>query len=457
MGNSQETPESPQSQGRLSLYTIGGATLAIIGGLMLLAHRFTALELPDWLYYCAAGALVLGIVEWALGRMTPEAARDWNKSLIFALGLATLIRWPIAEPYRIPSGSMETTLHGDPDFGKGDRVFVNKWIYGVRYPFMNKRIWQGKAPERWDIVVFKSVEPDAEHPTLVKRIVGMPGDHIQIRGGQVYVNNEVLPIPDFMPEGQFYTASYGMTYGVRPEPEFSVVPEGHYLVLGDNSANSRDGRYFGWLPNENIVGRVASIWWPPPRWRDFTGFSSTLWWNGTLVLLGLYIVTRLFVGRSWPVMNEARDGVEHLFILFTAFGIRVPMTTGRFARWGQAARGDRVLYRPVGDAAKEYDVLLGRVAGLAGEELRIDNGAVYIDGVLARAAESEAPATSSEEALDPTSNGHVKIPVGHVFIIPDEFDGGSLVMEKLGTVPTAHILGRAACVWWPLRRVRAVK
>lgn len=454
MGNSQDTPKHNSAS---ILYTLVGATLAVLGGGMLLLHRFTGLDLPDWLYYCAVGALVLGMVEWALGRMTPEAAWDWNKSLIFALSLATLIRWPIAEPYRIPSGSMETTLHGDPAFGKGDRVFVNKWIYGVRYPFMNKRIWQGKAPERWDIVVFKSVEPDAEHPTLVKRIVGMPGDHFQIRGGQVYVNNEVLPIPDFMPEGQFYTAGHGMAYGVLPDPEFSMIPEGHYLVLGDNSANSRDGRYFGWLPNEHIVGRVASIWWPPPRWRDFTGFSSTLWWNGTLLLLGLYIVTRLFIGRSWPVINEARNGVEHLFINFTAFGIRIPMTTGRFARWGQAAHGDRVLYRPVGEAAKEYDVLLGRVTGLAGQELRIEQSAVYIDGVLVKAAASEASATSTDDAPDPAANGHVKIPEGHVFILPDEFDGGTLVMEKLGTVPSTHILGRATCVWWPLKHVRKVK
>ncbi len=148
MGSPQETPDSPQGQGHLSLYTIGGATLAILGGTLLLAHRFTGVGLPDWLYYCAVGALVLGIVEWSLGRMSPDAAWEWNKSLIFALGLATLIRWPIAEPYRIPSGSMETTLHGDPAFGKGDRVFVNKFVYGVRYPFMNKRIWQGKAPGR---------------------------------------------------------------------------------------------------------------------------------------------------------------------------------------------------------------------------------------------------------------------------------------------------------------------
>ena len=104
MGNTQETPETPKQNRSLSLYTLGGATLAILGGGLLLAHRFTSVDLTDWLYYCAVGALVLGIVEWSLGRMTPDAAWEWNKSLIFALGLATLIRWPIAELSFAPPG-----------------------------------------------------------------------------------------------------------------------------------------------------------------------------------------------------------------------------------------------------------------------------------------------------------------------------------------------------------------
>lgn len=457
MGDTQDTPETPKRDRGPGLCTIGGAVLTLLGGGLLLAHRFTSLALPDWAYYCAVGALVLGIVEWSLGRMTPEAAREWNKSLFFALALATLIRWPIAEPYRIPSGSMETTLHGDPAFGKGDRVFVDKFVYGVRYPFMNKRIWQGKAPQRWDIVVFKSVEPDAEHPTLVKRIVGMPGERIQIRGGHVYVNNEPLVIPDFMPEGQFYTAGFGMTYGVRPEPEYSVVPEGHYLVLGDNSANSRDGRYFGWLPNENIVGRVASIWWPPPRWRDFTGFSDTYWWNGLLFMLTLLCIVRLFVGCSWPVMNETGDGVDHLFISFISFGLRVPMTSLRIARWGQASRGDWVLYRPVGDVAREYDQLLGRVVGLPGDEVHIEDGELKVSGVAVKAPWLDRP-IATIDGLEPTNNGKVQVAEGQLFILTDcPEDQSALDSRVMGTVPAANLIGRATGVWWPLKRVRPVK
>lgn len=463
MGQTTEN-DTPEQLRASRLYTIGGAALAILGGALILMQRVGGAELPSWLYYTAIGALVLGVIEWSLGRMTAEAAKDWNKSLVFALGLALLIRWPIAEPYRIPSGSMETTLHGDPNFGKGDRVFVNKWIYGVRYPFLNKRIWYGKAPERWDIVVFKSVEPDAEHPTLVKRIVGMPGEQIHISGGAVYVNGEPLEIPDFMPENMRYTSGFGMKYGVRPEPEFSQIPEGHYLVLGDNSANSRDGRYFGWLPNEHIVGRVASIWWPPSRWRDFTGFSSTLWWNGLLLFLGVYIVVRLFIGRSWPAINAARDGADHLFVNFLAFGFRVPFTPWKVRQWGAPQRGDLVLYQPLGDAAKEHDVLLGRVAAFPGEEVDIKDGRLLINGApMDGAAWLETPiadlkagAQTSEKT--PAGKSKASVPAGHVFILSDYPEHNEALDSRLmGAIPESHLTGKATCVWWPLTRARKLR
>lgn len=442
-------------------YRVVGATFTIAGGALLFARRYGVVDPPEWLYYTAVAALILGIIQWALGYMTADAARDWNKSLIFALALALLIRWPIAEPYRIPSGSMETTLHGDPNFGKGDRVFVNKWIYGVRYPFLNKRIWYGNAPQRWDIVVFKSVEPDAEHPTLVKRIVGMPGEQIHISGGRVYIDGEPLEIPDFMPPDTFYTSGYGMRYGVLPEPEYSRIPDGHYLVLGDNSAHSRDGRYFGWLPNEHIVGRVASIWWPPARWRDFTGFSGSWWWNGMLLLLAGYTAVRLFAGRSWPVLNAARNGVDHLFINFLAFGFRVPFTLWKIRHWGAPRRGDLVLYRPAGEARNDHELLIGRVAALGGEEVAIDGDRLHINGApLNGAAWAATPIRPLEDNLHrfarpgapETEN---RVPEGALFLISDCPDvEGAIDSRTMGFIPERDLFGRAACVWWPPHRAR---
>lgn len=218
----------------------------------------------EWMWYAGLVMAVCGAVVWLTAGMGKTQLFEWSRSALLALGLALVIRWAVAEPYRIPSGSMETTLHGDPGFGKGDRVFVNKWVYGIRVPFMNKRLYEGHPPRRWDIVVFKTVEKDAIHKTLVKRIVGMPGERIQIKGGRVYADGVPLEPPPSMPEKMYYTSPLDGIYGVQPADEFSVVPEGHYLVLGDNSAQSRDGRYFGWLPRNNIVGRVAAIWWPPP-------------------------------------------------------------------------------------------------------------------------------------------------------------------------------------------------
>lgn len=453
----------PTDQKAPAIYSIGGGLLAVLGGGLLALQRFGHMELPSWLYYTAVGALVLGIVEYGLGRMTREAAWDWNKSLLFALVLALLIRWPIAEPYRIPSGSMETTLHGDPDFGKGDRVFVNKFVYGVRYPFLNQRIWHGKDPERWDIVVFKSIEPDAEHPTLVKRIVGMPGEHIHITGGNVYVDGELLEIPDFMPEGQRYTSGFSMKYGVRPEPEFSQVPEGHYLVLGDNSANSRDGRYFGWLPNEHIVGRVASIWWPPPRWRDFTGFSTTLWWNGLLLLLGGYIVLRLFVGRFWRTPNADQQGLNLVFVNFLHFGFRLPMTPWKLRRWGTATRGDLVLYRPVGDAVNDIDVLLGRIVGVSGDEVVVEDGKLLLNGKeqpLVPGHEiriAELPGETHRYGKKGKGKAKCIVPDGHFFLITDYPEHPEALDSRcMGFVPEDYLMGKSQWVLWPLRRVGKV-
>ncbi len=256
----------------------------LVAGLALMQRANVALTgALDGMWYAGLGLCVAGVFFWLTAGMTGRQVVEWVKGAGLALACALVIRWAIAEPYRIPSSSMETTLHGDPRFGRGDRVFVNKWIYGIRVPFMNRRLFYGKAPERWDIVVFKSVEPDAIHKTLVKRIVGMPGERVLIRQGKIYVNGSPLPLPDSLPPDTYYTSPPDARYGVLEDDQYSLIPPGHYLVLGDNSAHSRDGRYFGWLPNEHIVGRVACIWWPPTRWRDFTGFSRSWWWRGGVV------------------------------------------------------------------------------------------------------------------------------------------------------------------------------
>ena len=140
----------------------------------------------------------------------------------------------VMEAFWIPSGSMIPTLQIN------DRVLVNKFIYRFT------------EPERGDIVVFESV--DNRDEDLIKRVVGLPGDEIAVRGGKLFVNGEPQKEPytnQKLPD----TTSFAQT----------TVPEGHVFVMGDNRGNSQDSRVFGPLPRENIEGEAFLRFWPPGR------------------------------------------------------------------------------------------------------------------------------------------------------------------------------------------------
>jgi signal peptidase I len=138
----------------------------------------------------------------------------------------------VVEAYRIPTESMVPTLE------VGDRVLANKFIYRFT------------EPERRDIVVFDSVDEDDDQ-TLIKRVVGVAGDEIQVQGGVLYVNGEAQEEPYLNGPDQFW-GIYGPT----------VVPEGHIFVMGDNRGNSADSRVFGPLPLENLKGEAFVRFWP---------------------------------------------------------------------------------------------------------------------------------------------------------------------------------------------------
>ena len=145
-----------------------------------------------------------------------------------------VVRPFILEAFYIPSESMVPTLE------IGDRVFVNKFVYRF------------SEPERGDIVVFKSTEDGNED--LIKRVVGVPGDSIEVRDGVLFVNGERQEEPYVnvrFPDN----SSYGP----------ATVPPGHVFAMGDNRANSRDSRFFGAVPIESIEGEAFAIFWPPSR------------------------------------------------------------------------------------------------------------------------------------------------------------------------------------------------
>ena len=178
---------------------------------------------------------------------------EWIKPILIAAILAMFIRTFIVQPFKIPTSSMYPTLK------PGDRIFVNKFIYGARIPFTDIRLPKVREPEAGDIVVFLS--PIEKKKYLVKRFISSGGHTVELENGRIFVDGQVL---DGAPFNRFYYYNHG-EYG--PESMAINVPEGYFYVLGDNSKNSMDSRYWGFVPYRNIVGRAFLIHWPIKRIR----------------------------------------------------------------------------------------------------------------------------------------------------------------------------------------------
>lgn len=385
----------------------------------------------------------------------------WVYAIGVALTVALTFRWAVAEPFRIPSSSMEPTLHGDEATFKGDRVFVNKWIYGLRVPFMNKRLFRLAEPQRFDIVVFNAVAPDAEHPILIKRIIGLPGERVQIRDGWVTIDGAPMETPDRLKE-TFTSIRYtspldynpryrpngagDKRYGVLPDDEYSVVPPDHYLVLGDNSVASQDGRNFGWVPNDHLLGRAACVWWPIGRWSDFTGFTDTVWWWCFVFGAAGFTVWRMFIGRSYTAvgaaLGESYGRKVRLYVNRFAYGAPVPLTRIRLTRGRRPVRGETVVYyaKYQGDVV----ILVGQIAA--------------VPGSLAALRSDVAPRDCVVEGEGDPDDGIIDciVPEGHYFIVSHD---GRLMPDSrtLGFIPRRDLIGPAAWVWWPPNRARSLK
>ncbi len=196
---------------------------------------------------------------------------DYGRSLFPVILIVFALRSFIVEPFRIPSGSMLPTLH------LGDFILVNKAAYGVRLPISYQKIIPTGEPSRGDVMVFRF--PSNPKVNFIKRVVGLPGDELKIVGRNVYINGTKLA--QTLADEAHQTRDTGRGYvsnryleqlgdvthdillrrGGRGSKGFEgKVPEGHYFVLGDNRDNSRDSRYWGFVPNKNLVGRAFFIW-----------------------------------------------------------------------------------------------------------------------------------------------------------------------------------------------------
>ncbi len=177
---------------------------------------------------------------------------DWVLTIAIAIGVVLAIKAWVVNPYRIPSSSMEPTLHcAEPGAGcrasLSDRVLANRFIYHF------------KDPGRGDVVVFKT-PPAASRcefglggGTFVKRIVGLPGEKIREQNGFVFIDGERLEEP--------------YLDGTRDRADFAEreIPDGEYFMMGDNRGQSCDSRVWGSVPRGNIIGEVFSVYWPPQR------------------------------------------------------------------------------------------------------------------------------------------------------------------------------------------------
>jgi signal peptidase I len=198
---------------------------------------------------------------------------DWTKSIAVALVVWFFLRTFLVEAFRIPSGSMENTLL------IGDFLFVNKLLYGAEVPLIHKRLPAIREPRRGDILVFDSVEE--EGLKVVKRLIGIPGDTLSMENGQLYRNGRMVSEPwvirtdpnanadPLQREQMRRWQTPHLVTGVKADsyhPDLNnwgpiVVPRDSFFMMGDNRDGSYDGRYWGFLPRENVRGRPLLVYY----------------------------------------------------------------------------------------------------------------------------------------------------------------------------------------------------
>ncbi|ABA88861.1 signal peptidase I [Syntrophotalea carbinolica DSM 2380] len=192
--------------------------------------------------------------------------REWGEAIGVALILALIIRTFLFQAFKIPSGSMEDTLL------IGDHLLVNKFIYGLQVPWSEERFLSLRNPQRGDVIVFEfpldEDLPFYKRRDFIKRVIGVPGDTVEVRSKVVYINGEALNIPQAVHKGPFF-AEDPRRDNLAPQQ----VPGGQYFVMGDNRDRSYDSRFWGFVEKSEIKGLAFIKYWSwdskkhSPRWN----------------------------------------------------------------------------------------------------------------------------------------------------------------------------------------------
>lgn len=229
------------------------------------------------------------------GKTTEPVMTEYARSFFPILLIVLLLRSFLFEPFKIPSGSDEPTLL------VGDFIIANKFIYGLRLPVLHTKILPLNEPKIGDIILFRwPVDPSVN---FIKRLIGGPGDHISYQNKVLYINGKEAPQKylgtgidqdegdQTWPVQIFEEDLNGVKHKIYvrqdvPAQDFSlIVPAGQYFAMGDNRDNSNDSRYWGFVPEQNLVGKAFAIWlsWQWPHWADFRDFKVRWYRMGTLI------------------------------------------------------------------------------------------------------------------------------------------------------------------------------
>jgi signal peptidase I len=180
--------------------------------------------------------------------------REYGEALVIAIILALIIRAFVVQAFKIPSSSMEPTLL------IGDHLLVNKFIYGIKIPFIDKKVLKFKKPQRGDIIVFKFKDPEyPEKPEVdfIKRVIAVEGERVEIIKKKVFINGKLMPDP----YGVFLDDNTDDTY-TSPKDNFGpvIVPKDSVFCLGDNRDKSHDGRFWGYVKLDRIRGKAFILY-----------------------------------------------------------------------------------------------------------------------------------------------------------------------------------------------------